>query len=396
MNLKKEFEILRGEPIDVFDGDPMDIPCIETSDREKLCRHPVVSVHMITYNHEPYIRQAIEGVMMQKTDFEFELIIGEDASKDKTREICFEYQKKYPDKIRVLWWHENVSKLGGNSRRVVARCRGEFIAFCEGDDYWTDPLKLQKQVGIMRTHTMISLCFARTKVLEQHTVEVFDEISTGLPVGIMSGNEFSRRKLLGLMDGHNVSPIPNPSVRTLTAVVRGAAIRAMHDRFRDIFMMSLRLGDTTIWLGSSFFGDIFFMPDIVGVYRIHSGGVTRKNPGGLLRDGVLVRIYYAMKLWGVPYQVCLAIYRDMLFTAWISQADELSHCDQKDLAHRVKAFTLKIGANCFRYRLYMIFLKLGILTKSTKRVCDYVFYHFGCHNQNLEDVLAEHVHRLCR
>ena len=58
MTLKEELEILRGEPIEVFDGDPMDIPCIETSDAEKLCKHPVVSVHMITYNHEPYIRQA--------------------------------------------------------------------------------------------------------------------------------------------------------------------------------------------------------------------------------------------------------------------------------------------------------------------------------------------------
>ena len=150
MNLKEQLEIIRGESIQVFEGDPMDIPCIETSDAEKLCKNPVVSVHMITYNHEPYIRQAIEGVMMQKTDFEFELIIGEDASQDKTREICFEYQKKHPDKIRVLWWHENVSKLGGNSCRVYARCRGEFIAFCEGDDYWTDPLKLQKQVELIR------------------------------------------------------------------------------------------------------------------------------------------------------------------------------------------------------------------------------------------------------
>ena len=156
VTIKEELEILRGEPIEVFDGDPMDIPCIETSDAEKLCKHPVVSVHMITYNHEPYIRQAIEGVMMQKTDFEFELVIGEDASQDKTREICFEYQKKYPDKIRVLWWHENVTKYGGNGRRVTARCRGEFIALCEGDDYWIDPLKLQKQVEVMRKHNSLS------------------------------------------------------------------------------------------------------------------------------------------------------------------------------------------------------------------------------------------------
>ena len=166
MTLKEELEILRGEPIEVFTGDPMDIPCIETSDPEKLCKHPVVSVHMITYNHEPYIRQSIESVMMQKTDFEFELVIGEDASQDKTREICFEYQKKYPDKIRVLWWHENVSKFGGNGRRTRAHCRGEFIAFCEGDDYWIDPLKLQKQVDIMRKHPNVGLCFSQKRIID--------------------------------------------------------------------------------------------------------------------------------------------------------------------------------------------------------------------------------------
>jgi len=152
MTLKEELEILRGEPIQEFVGDPMDIPCIETSDPEKLCKHPVVSVHMITYNHEPYIRQAIEGVMMQKTDFEFELVIGEDCSTDTTREICFEYQKRYPDKIRVLWWYENVSKVGGNFHRVLSRCRGEYLAFCEGDDYWMDSYKLADQIRLLKVN----------------------------------------------------------------------------------------------------------------------------------------------------------------------------------------------------------------------------------------------------
>ena len=72
-----------------------DIPCIETSDAEKLCKRPLVSVNMQTYNHEKFIAQAIEGVMMQETDFECELIIGEDCSKNRTREICFEYQRRY-------------------------------------------------------------------------------------------------------------------------------------------------------------------------------------------------------------------------------------------------------------------------------------------------------------
>ena len=69
MTIKEELEILRGEPIQIFEGDPMEIPCIETSDAEKLCKNPVVSVNMITYNHEPYIRQCLDGFLMQKTNF---------------------------------------------------------------------------------------------------------------------------------------------------------------------------------------------------------------------------------------------------------------------------------------------------------------------------------------
>ena len=112
MTLKEELEILRGEPIEVFTGDPMDIPCIETSDAEKICKHPVASVYMLTYNHEPYIRQAIEGVMMQKTDFPFEIVINDDASTDGTAEIIREYERNYPDILRPLYHTENQYSRG--------------------------------------------------------------------------------------------------------------------------------------------------------------------------------------------------------------------------------------------------------------------------------------------
>ncbi len=175
MTEKQAMEIIKARPFQLWaDKDPMTIPCHETSDAERLCKTPVVSVNMITYNHEPYIRQAIEGVMMQKTDFEFELVIGEDCSTDRTREICFEYQKKHPDKIRVLWSEENLYQhphpAGGNGRRTEAHCRGAFIAFCEGDDYWTDPTKLQRQVDVMRRYPDVSLCVHRYVELNNGTL----------------------------------------------------------------------------------------------------------------------------------------------------------------------------------------------------------------------------------
>jgi len=126
---------------------------------------PLVSVCMITYNHEPYIAQAIEGVLTQQTAFPFELIIGEDCSTDGTRKIVFSYQKKYPDVIRVVTSGKNVgSKM--NSFRTEEACQGKYIAYCEGDDYWHDPQKLQMQVEILESNPEVSLVHSEHDLLE--------------------------------------------------------------------------------------------------------------------------------------------------------------------------------------------------------------------------------------
>ncbi len=282
MTLKEELEILRGEPIKVFEGNPLDIPCIETSDAEKLCKNPVVSVHMVTYNHEPYIRKAIEGVMMQQTDFEFELIIGEDCSQDKTREICFEYQKKYPDKIRVLWWHENVSKFGGNSRRVFARCRGEFIAFCEGDDYWTDPLKLQKQVDIMR-RTGAVMCVANCEL------KSFD--------GTISPYVYKKKDLFISLD-----ELIQHYFHTTTYLLR-----------REVFLQCLMeysefvyWYDIVITCCMATKGAVCFLPEIVSVYNWTGEGIAGK-PQSAIRFRLFLTQYTQFSLCSIR-MVALAYY----------------------------------------------------------------------------------------
>ena len=142
-----------------------EIPCQEISDQAVLSKNPLVSVKMITYNHEPYIAQAIEGVLMQETDFPIELIIGEDCSTDRTRGIVLDYQKKYPDIIRVITSQKNV-RMQKNGLRTQKACRGKYIAYCEGDDYWHYPLKLQKQVNFLESNKKYSVCF--------HYVDVID------------------------------------------------------------------------------------------------------------------------------------------------------------------------------------------------------------------------------
>jgi glycosyltransferase involved in cell wall biosynthesis len=128
---------------------------------------PKVSVWMVTYNQIKYVHLAIESVLMQQTDFEFEIILGDDDSNDGTRELCKEYADKYPDKIRLfLHSRENAIQIAGdrpnpNFQGVYNwhHCRGEYIATLEGDDFWTDPLKLQKQVNFLDSHpTYAGVC----------------------------------------------------------------------------------------------------------------------------------------------------------------------------------------------------------------------------------------------
>lgn len=293
MTLKEELEILHGEPIGVRTGNPLDIPCIETSDPEKLCRHPVVSVLIVTYNHEPYIRRAIEGVMMQRTDFEFELVIGEDASTDKTREICFEYQKKHPDIIRVLWWHENLSKVkhpaGGNLQRVQAHCRGDFIALCEGDDYWINPEKLQKQVDVLLAHKNVGWCFTRAKIFQSWDGRLLDwDANHSVPDGMISG----KRHLLLQMFGRNRNGKTGAerSVMTATVMYRKSVFDMAVSRF-EIMRWRLLTGDIILFWALDALSDAYCLPDQTAVYNRNGGGLSFRFATRLGRDHGVASIY---------------------------------------------------------------------------------------------------------
>ena len=121
---------------------------------------PLVSVCTLAYNHEPYIRECLDGILMQKTNFAFELLIHDDASTDGTADIIREYEAKYPDIIKPIYQTENQYSKGVKVSLTYQypRAKGKYIALCEGDDYWTDPLKLQKQVDFMEANPDCSLC----------------------------------------------------------------------------------------------------------------------------------------------------------------------------------------------------------------------------------------------
>ncbi len=140
-----------------------------------------ISIMCAVYNHEKYIRQALDGILMQKTNFDYEVIINDDASTDGSANIIMEYQKLYPDKIKAILREENLYSKGVCwHTKLYKYFRGEYIAICEGDDYWTDPMKLQKQIDLLDKHPEYIGC--------GHNVHIVDdngEIQYNTPMGAL-------------------------------------------------------------------------------------------------------------------------------------------------------------------------------------------------------------------
>lgn len=145
----------------------------------KVKTNPILSVIVLTYQHADYIEECLDGILKQETDFEFEIIIGEDDSKDGTRETCMYFAKKYPEKIRLIL-HTSINKIKvneeitGNFNAVYCffQTRGKYISFCEGDDYWEDPKKLQKQLNFLQRNSEFILSFHNYKKKYLHTNKI--------------------------------------------------------------------------------------------------------------------------------------------------------------------------------------------------------------------------------
>jgi len=138
---------------------------------------PLVSACLITYNHASYVRQSVEGMLMQKTTFPWELIIADDCSTDGTRDILLEYKAQHPERIRLILQEKNV----GASRNwfdLVTTPKSKYIALCEGDDYWTDPEKLQQQVSFLEANPNYVACFHGVEVVNSEGKQIRDQKNT--------------------------------------------------------------------------------------------------------------------------------------------------------------------------------------------------------------------------
>ena len=222
-------------------------------------QEPLVSISCITYNHKNYIRECLDGFLMQKTTFPFEIIIHDDCSTDGTREIIEEYAAKYPDIIFPMFQTENQYSKGVRSMMVrfnFTRCKGKYIALCEGDDYWTDSFKLQKQVDFLEKNDDFSICF--------HNLKIYNEID-GTTDKVACKNQKSVLDIIDLATRGNF--IHTPSV-----------VFKMPEDGLPSWFIDLPIGDYPLHLFNAQFGKIKYIDEVMGVYRIHAGGTWGHMP----------------------------------------------------------------------------------------------------------------------
>jgi glycosyltransferase involved in cell wall biosynthesis len=217
-----------------------------------MTEHPLVSVRLVTYNHEKWIAQCLEGILMQRTDFPFEVIVGEDCSTDHTREIVLAYAERHPEKMRVLPAEANLGPMP-NSYRVQQACRGKYHAMIEGDDYWIDPLKLQKQVDFMEAHPDFSLCFHNAFVVNGDSSSARLFFTSHMPETL------------------TFAEISRTSTPTASNMARSDVLASLPE-----WRLKIWCGDVLFRLWCAHHGNAGYLNEVMAVYRHHSNGLTAR------------------------------------------------------------------------------------------------------------------------
>lgn len=226
---------------------------------------PLVSICCLTYNHERFISDCLDGFLMQKVDFDFEILIHDDASTDNTAEIIKIYQTKYPEIIKPIYQKENQYSKGVSPtfKYNFPRSKGKYIAMCEGDDYWTDHFKLQKQVDFLENNDDYNLCVGGFKTYNVYTKE--SETIIKIPKGVLkneSGYSFNLE--------HTKR---NWLTKTLTAVFR-------NDKKLFEKVLNYKYGrDIHLFYHLLKSSKGFYFTKEMGIYRIHEGGVNSMKQG---------------------------------------------------------------------------------------------------------------------
>lgn len=250
----------------------MQIDTHETSDISQLVQTPRVSVLMITYNRADYLAEAIEGVLKQKCHFPFELLIGEDASTDATRQVALEYQKRYPKIIRVIHSSANVG-MNANSRKIFEKARGKYVAYCEGNDFWCSPDKLARQVALMENDEKIGIVHSDlTRAHKKDGQWAYDPAKS-----------VHRRVAPKYLQGDLLKTWHYPKIlRTCTILLRKSTMAEWYAS--GLMDKKYHFGDSVLSAWITARARVGYLPAVTAVYRV--------SPNSALRSGVNARVAF--------------------------------------------------------------------------------------------------------
>jgi glycosyltransferase involved in cell wall biosynthesis len=310
---------------------------------------PLVSVCITTYNHEPYITQALDSVLVQETDFDFEIVLGEDDSSDNTRDICIDYAEKYPDKIRLyLNDRKNVIYIDGiatgrwNFTNNIKQARGKYIAILEGDDYWVDKKKLQIQVDLLELYKNCSMCFHNAFIKYESTQE-FGDFKDHLvknygenPLDTDEIKEFSIKDVLGKW------MIPTASIMFRRQML-GTIPEWFYKIFSADYALHLLLADK---------GNLIYIDKQMSVWRWHSKGLSANCTGVWQQKNVLNILHNFNKYTDYKYDKQLA-------HKLAKEYEEISFGGVKNSAGKKVSRSLNSLLISMHYYKYLEILTLG-------------------------------------
>lgn len=313
--------------------------------------NPLVSVWVITFNQEAYLENTLNGILMQKVNFNYEIVIGEDCSTDNTKEICINFQKKYPEKIKLILNEKNIGMIS-NFIQTAKACKGKYVAFCEGDDYWVDPLKLQTQVDFLEANPEYGMVCTDYGYLENENII----------------NSFLRyRKNIKIdydisFDHFILYPY---TIRTLTVCL----VKNIYDKFlkeNDHYDINTSpSGDVPIWGYFAKFSKIRYMAISTGVYR--------HTPNTASRQSTLDKQYNFSK--------CVIEIRKSMVAKYNSSHKAKRKVEKEFLMNELQ-FAYRKNEKSKAFKIILETLRRGFISKRT------LFYIMGLSNKSINKIVS--------
>lgn len=236
----------------------------------------MVCIHCMTYNHEKYLANALEGFIMQKTDFPFVAVVIDDCSTDGTADVLHKYEEKYPEIIKAVYLKENYYSQHKSKQPFLEPwdSKAKYIALCEGDDYWTDPLKLQKQVEFLESHPDFSMCFHRAKIVSTTDKHI------NVKVDSVEDREYFTNDIF-----------PDWIIPTASVIYRKDSINSYTKNRHPEWKL---FGDIVLFLKCTHTGRIWGMSEEMSVYLRHDGGASNQEKNLIEEKKYLKHLLYLL------------------------------------------------------------------------------------------------------